>query len=253
MESLSSGIIPSSAFCSYAESSPRPWIFSTPSLPRSTLDAKKGTSRHGALDVGALHDVSLAVLRAEARVGEERAGVRHGERGGALASLGGDDLGAAVLGALGERVDDVVGHRNLRRGLREQREDGDTRVAADDGDVNLGRLQAVLLGVERLGADAIEGGDAEEPLGVVHALLLENLRRDGNGGVDGVGDHVDHRLGAIRGDGLGEARDDAGVDLEEVVAGHAGLAGDARGDDDDVGILESRAELGVAGVTLWMG
>ena len=81
----------------------------------------------------------------------------------------------------------------------------------------------------------------------------ENLHGDGDGGVDGVGDHVDHRLGAIRGDGLGEARDDAGVDLEEVVAGHAGLAGDARGDDDDVGILESRAELGVAGVTLWMG
>ena len=214
MESLSSGIIASSAFCSYAESSPRPWIFSTPSLPSVTLVAKKSTSVT-VLDVGALHHVGLAVFSAKARIREERSGVRHGESRGALASLGGDDLGTSVLGALGERVDDVVGHRHRGRRLREEREDGDARVTANHGDVNLGRLQTVLLGVEGLGADDVEGGDAEELLGVVHALLLENLRGDGHGGVDGVGDHVDHGFGAVRGARLGEARDDARVDLEE--------------------------------------
>jgi hypothetical protein len=73
------------------------------------------------------------------------------------------------------------------------------------------------------------------PLGVVAAGLAEGLGEDGDGRVDGVRDDADERLGAGVGDGLGEGRADAGVDLEEVVTGHAGLAGNTSGDDDNVG------------------
>ncbi len=85
------------------------------------------------------------------------------------------------------------------------------------------------------------------PLGVVAAGLAEGLGEDGDGRVDGVRDDADERLGAGVGDGLGEGRADAGVDLEEVVTAgcqlevrlnhsrHAGLAGNTSGDDDNVG------------------
>ena len=44
-------------------------------------------------------------------------------------------------------------------------------------------------------------------------------------------------------DGDGERVDDARVDVEEVVAGHSGLARDARRDDDEVGAGEGGGEL----------
>ena len=47
---------------------------------------------------------------------------------------------------------------------------------------------------------------------------------------------------------LNEALDDAGVDVEQVVTGHAGLAGDASGDDDDLGVLEGGGEAGGGGI-----
>ncbi len=40
----------------------------------------------------------------------------------------------------------------------------------------------------------IKGGDAEEPLGVVDALLLENLGCDGDSGIDWVGNNVQDGL-----------------------------------------------------------
>mmetsp|Transcript_2467 Transcript_2467/g.9634 ORF Transcript_2467/g.9634 Transcript_2467/m.9634 type:complete len:389 (-) Transcript_2467:19-1185(-) len=219
-------------------------------LAEGHLGGEEGHLRHGALHVGALHDARLAVLRAKARVRKQRAGVRHGERRAALARLGRDHLGAAVLRALGERVDDVIRHRRLGRRLRPQREDRDAGVAAHHRDVHLGGLQTVLLGVKRLRAHDVQRGDAEELLGVVHASFLEHLRGDGHGGVHRVGDHVDHRLGAVRRDRVRQTGDNARVDLEQIVAGHAGLAGYARGDDHDVAILQRGAQLGVAGEAL---
>lgn len=44
------------------------------------------------------------------------------------------------------------------------------------------------------------------------------------------------------GDGLGEVAHDSGVDVEEVVAGHPRLAGDAGGDDDEVAADEGGLE-----------
>jgi hypothetical protein len=77
---------------------------------------------------------------------------------------------------------------------------------------------------EGLGADNVEGGDTEQLLGVEDAGLGEDLGGNGHGAVDGVGDDEDEGLGAVLGDTLDQALYDAGVDLEEIVAGHARLA-----------------------------
>jgi hypothetical protein len=57
-------------------------------------------------------------------------------------------------------------------------------VAADDGDVLLSWVRALDLGDEAGGADDVEGGDAEQLLGVVDASGLEDLGGDGDGRVD---------------------------------------------------------------------
>ena len=44
-------------------------------------------------------------------------------------------------------------------------------------------------------------------------------------------------------DGNGQSVDDAGVDVEKVVAGHSRFAGDACGDDDEVRAGEGGGEL----------
>jgi len=51
----------------------------------------------------------------------------------------------------------------------------------------------------------------------------------------------------VLGDALDQALDDAGVDLEQVVTRHAGLARDAGGDDDDVGAGEGVLQAVVFG------
>lgn len=45
------------------------------------------------------------------------------------------------------------------------------------------------------------------------------------------------------GDGSAEPLHDAGVDVEEIIPGHAGLPGHPGGDDDDVGALQRLPEL----------
>ena len=53
----------------------------------------------------------------------------------------------------------------------------------------------------------------------------------------------DAYVGAVLGDGSAEPLNDAGVDVEEVVPGHAGLPGYPGGDDDDVGSLQRLPKL----------
>jgi hypothetical protein len=72
------------------------------------------------------------------------------------------------------------------------------------------------LGDEAGGADDVEGGHAEELLGVVDTLALEDLGCDRDGAVDGVGDDEDVGVGAVVGGVFGEVADDGGVGVEEV-------------------------------------
>jgi hypothetical protein len=98
-------------------------------------------------------------------------------------------------------------------------------VTTDDGDGGLAGVGlASDLGNEGLCADNIECGDTEQLLGVELAGGLEDLGGDGNSAVDGVGDDEDKGVGAVFGNTLHEVSDNAGVDLEQVVTGHARLA-----------------------------
>ena len=69
-------------------------------------------------------------------------------------------------------------------GLREERNNGDTRVTTDDGDELLGGVGVLDLRDEAGSTDDVEGGDTEDALGVVDVPGLEDLGNDGDGGVD---------------------------------------------------------------------
>lgn len=142
--------------------------------------------------------------------------------------------------------------------MREQRDDRLAGVTTDDRDDGLAWVTLAGDALhEGLGTHDIEGSDTEELLWVELAGLLEDLGGDRDGRVDWVGDDEDVGVRAGGGNALDEALDDAGVDLEEVVAGHAWLAyvfttsaagfsggvmgwltRDASRDDNDVGISE---------------
>jgi hypothetical protein len=147
---------------------------------RKVLDALVLVQR--AIDESRLDDVLLALGRLEQRLGEAGARHGHGEGSRAGAVLGLDDLVAAELHALDVVVELLAGE--VVAGLGEQGDDGGAGVAADDGDILRGGVRVLELRDEARGADNVEGGDAEEALGVVDACGLEDLGRDGDGGVD---------------------------------------------------------------------
>ena len=114
-------------------------------------------------------------------------------------------------------------HRRLR--LAEKRHNRLTRMSTNNRDRRLRRvLLARDLRHERLRAHDVERGDAEQLRWVEDARVLEDFGRDGHRAVDGVGDDEEVGFGAEFGGAFDEVADDAGVDLEEVIAGHAGLA-----------------------------
>ena len=59
-----------------------------------------------------------------------------------------------------------------------------------------------------------------------------------------VGDDQDVGIGGGLGGGLGEVADDGGVGVEQVVTGHAGLAGNTGGDQDNIATLQSVSQTG---------
>lgn len=64
----------------------------------------------------------------------------------------------------------------------------------------------------------------------------------------GVGDDKDQGLGGGLSGGLGEVADNGGVGVEEIITGHAGLAGNTSGNEDDLGSLEAVLETGTLGL-----
>jgi len=183
------------------------------------------TGDTGKVDESGLNDASLALVSLEELLGEAEASVGHGEGGGSGTILGLDDLVTTELNTVGKSVELVLGNVDSRLGLAEEGNDGLAGVTANDGNDG---LRGVLLASdaldEGLGTDDVEGGDTEELLGVELAGLLEDFGGNGDGAVHGVGDDEDKGLGAVLDNALDQALDDAGVDLEEVVTGHARLA-----------------------------
>jgi hypothetical protein len=196
----------------------------------------------GKVDVAGLDEAGLALGGTEDLLGESvfgsaiderddnrsnipETGVSHGQGGGTSTILGLDNLVTAKLDAVHEGIVLVVGDRDRRRGLAEERNNGLTRVTTNDGDGQaLGVGLANDISDKGLCSDNVEGGDTEEALGVEDVLGLENLGRDGDCGVDGVGDDEDEGLGSDLGGDLDEALDNASIDVEEIVASHTRLA-----------------------------
>ena len=191
------------------------------------------------LNESGLNNTLLALSGAEERLGHAGTSHGHGEGSGTGTVLGLDDLVTTELNTLNQLS---VGGEIGVVALGEERDNGDTRVTTNDGDVLILGVSALELGDEAAGTDDIEGGNTEEGLGVVDALGLENLGADGDGGVDGVGDDEELGLGGGLSSGLGEVTDDGSVGVEKVVTGHAGLAGDTSGDEDDLSTPEGGGE-----------
>lgn len=98
-------------------------------------------------------------------------------------------------------------------------------MTTDDGDGSLGgvgKLRELLS--EGLGTDNVQSGHTEQALGVEDTSGLEDLGGNRDGGVDGVGDDQGEGLGGELGDTLDQVTHNTGVDLEEVITGHVGLA-----------------------------
>ena len=198
----------------------------------------------GEVDECGLRDGRLALDGLEKVLGETEAGVGHGEGCGTGTVLGLDDLVTTELDAfekklgcysvdlgeqkkltVGKGIELVPGNLDGGLGLAPQRNNGLARVTANDRNGGLaGVALAGDLGNKGLCADNIESGDTEQLLGVELASGLEDLGGNGDSAVDGVGDDEDESVGAVFGDTLDEVSDDTGVDLEQVVTGHARLA-----------------------------
>lgn len=119
----------------------------------------------------------------------------------------------------------VLRDLEARGSLAEQGNDSLAGVTADHGDLHGGGvLRARVLLSEGFRTNDVERCDAKEALGVEDAGGLENLGGDGDGGVDGVGDDTDEGVGAEFSDALGQVAHNAGIDLEKIITGHAGLA-----------------------------
>jgi hypothetical protein len=213
-------------------------------LDTGGLDDLIAASHTGQVNESGLDDVLLALGGLDNSLGESETGESHGESSRASTVLGLDNLVTAELNTVDKSIVAVSGDLETGRDLAEQRNNGLAGVTTDDGDGGLGGvLQTGELLGESLGTNDVKGGDTEQTLGVENTGVLEDLGGNGDGGVDGVGDDQDESLGAILGDTLNEIADDAGVDLEEIITGHTGLAGNTGGDDNNIstgqGVLET--------------
>lgn len=135
------------------------------------------------VDESRLDNAFLASSSTEERVSHAGTSHGHGKSGGTGSVLGLDDLVTAKL----DSVDKLgVGAQVGVSALAEERDDGDTGVSTDDGDLLVLGVSLLNLRNEAAGADNVQGGDAKEGLGVVDTTGLEDLGTDGNGRVHGV-------------------------------------------------------------------
>lgn len=159
----------------------------------------------------------------EMYIPETSVGHRQCSRTSTILSL--DNLITTELHTVRQCIQLVLWHADLGVCQAPQRYNGLTTVTTNNGYRCLsGVLGRSDLGDESLGTDDVKSGHTEELLGVEDVGGLEDLGGDGDGAVDGVGDDEDVGLGAVLGYALDEVADDTGVDLEEVVTGHARLA-----------------------------
>mmetsp|Transcript_14046 Transcript_14046/g.30414 ORF Transcript_14046/g.30414 Transcript_14046/m.30414 type:complete len:310 (-) Transcript_14046:238-1167(-) len=197
---------------------------------------------HSGLDVCAL-SCGLTVQAAQAGVSKQGSGVGHGQSGRALASLGLHNLSATVLSPLGQSVQLLSTQGNLGCCLREQRQNGDASMATNHRHVHGGNIQALLLGVEGLRTHHIQGGNTQNLALVIDTHLLQGLGSDGNSGIDGVGNNVQHSPRAVLAASSNQVPYNASVDLEQIITGHARLPGNTSWNDDKISTPESISQV----------
>ena len=141
------------------------------------------------VDEGGLDDTLLALGGAEQRLSEAGTGHGHGEGGRASTVLGLDNLVTTELDAVDKGIAGLTSNGGVA-GLRQKRNDGDTGVATDDGDLLASGVGLLDLGDEARGADDVQGSHTEQTLGVVDVAGLVHLGDDGDGRVDLMGEYV---------------------------------------------------------------
>lgn len=98
--------------------------------------------------------------------------------------------------------------------LREDRENGNTGMPAHHRDIHGGNVETILLRVEGLSADNIEGCHTHDLPLVVHTHLLQLLCRNRHCRVDWVGDNIQNGSRAMLANCFHETTNDTGVDLQ---------------------------------------
>lgn len=147
--------------------------------------------------------------------------ISHGQSGRTGTILGLNNLITTELDTVDEAVVLVVRNGDAGLGLAEKGNNGLAGVATDDRNDKLLRVGfASNLGNEGLSSDDVKGGNTEHTLRVEDTLGLQDLDRNGDGGVDWVGDDENEGVGSDLSSDLNEALDDAGIDVEEIVTGH---------------------------------
>ena len=151
-----------------------------------------------------------------------------------------DDLGAAVTGALHDLGDfrlggpshfDQVRNRNAgNRGIADERNHGVAMAAKDKGgDVFDRHLE--FLGKEIAETRRIQNTcHADDTRGRQAGCLLQDADHD----IERVGDADHEGVRAVVADSRANLLHDLGVDADQVVAAHSGLAGNTGGHDDDI-------------------
>lgn len=191
------------------------------------------------VDEGWLDNVLLTGSTLEDGLGEPVASEGHGEGGRASSLFSLDDLVTAELDALDQVGVLVLWDRDLWLNQREQWNDGLAGMAANNWDSELLWVSvAGDFGDEGLGSDNVEGGDTKELLGVENIVLLQNLSGNWNSGVDWVGDDENERVWSILSNASNQVLDNASVNLEKIVSGHAWLSWDTSRNDNNVGTGE---------------
>mmetsp|Transcript_131186 Transcript_131186/g.318704 ORF Transcript_131186/g.318704 Transcript_131186/m.318704 type:complete len:332 (+) Transcript_131186:322-1317(+) len=210
-----------------------------------------GLSDRG-LHEGALRDARLTSQTGHHMVGKLGAGVGHREGSRAATCLGLNDLITSKHDAVCQGVTLLCGEADCGLGLREKRNDGGPRMAANNRHLDLVDIVALCLGDKCACPAYVQGGDSKQLPGVVNSVLLEDLSCNGHGGVDRIGNDQDARLGADLCAACDQGLDDARIDVEEVVACHTRLAGHTCRDDDNLAPVKRLLEL-IAGEARALG
>jgi hypothetical protein len=130
-------------------------------------------------------------------------------------------------------------------GVARQRDHG-VAVAAEDEGGDVFDADVQLFGDEGAEAGGIEdAGHADDALAVEAGLLVGGLGH----GVERIGDDDQDRLRRLRDDLGDHVGHDLVVGVQQVVAAHSGLARNAGGDDDDVGVGRGGVVVGADDVT----